>query len=113
MKNKFNQLCVWTGTSLEDNSVEDLVNLFQSKFNARIQFAEETITNPDIDDNNNPILNTGGRHDLLFYIHDDDISSFALKRFNVGIRWWEDVIKYNKNSHLYTAEIVSKYPPKW
>lgn len=113
MENKFNQLCVWMGTVLGDSPVEELVNFFQSELNTRIQFAEEVITNPSIDENNNLIPDTGGRHDLLFYVHDDDISSFAIKRLGMGIRWWEDVVKYNDNSHLYTSEVLSKYPPKW
>jgi len=113
MENKFNQLCVWMGCVLGDNSVEDLVNFFQLQLDTRIQFAEEVVTNPDVDSYGNPIPDTGGRHDLLFYVHDDDISSFAIKRFNMGIRWWEDVVSYNDNSYLYSNEILEKYKPKW
>jgi hypothetical protein len=31
----------------------------------------------------------------------------------VGIRWWEDVVSYNDNSHLYSKEILDKYSVKW
>jgi len=110
---KFNQLCVWPGTMMGDSTPQDLTDFFQENFNTRIQFETETITNPDLDKNGNPIEDTGGRHDLFFFIHDDDISSFAVPRLMVGIRWWEDVVSYNDNSHLYSTEILNKYPINW
>ena len=112
MENKFNQLCVWHGTILGNSSVEDFEAFFKDK-GFRVKFAEEVVTNPDKDEFGNDVPETGGRHDLLFYIHDDDIPEFALKRFNLGIRWWEDVVKYNDNSDWYSEEILSKYPVKW
>jgi hypothetical protein len=38
---------------------------------------------------------------------------FAVPRLSLGIRWWEDVIKYNDNSHLYPLEFIEANPPKW
>ena len=112
MKNKFNQLCVWHGTILGNSSVDDFEAFFKNK-GFRVKFAEEVVTIPDKDDCGNDVPGTGGRHDLLFYIHDDDIQKFALPRFNYGIRWWEDVVKYNDNSDWYSEEILNKYPVKW
>ena len=110
---KFNQLCVWPATTLGDSKPQELVNFFQQEFNTRIQFEQEVITNPDLDKNGDEIKDTGGRTDLLFYVHDDDITSFAIPRLQAGIRWWEDVVSYNDNSHLYSKEILDKYPVKW
>jgi hypothetical protein len=31
----------------------------------------------------------------------------------MGIRWWEDVIVYNDNSHLYPEEFIQENPPTW
>lgn len=111
-ENKFNQLCVWRGTLLGDKTPKDFEELFKLK-KYRVKFAEEVTTNPDKDDCGNDIPGTGGRTDILFYIHDDDIQRFALFRFQLGISWWEDVVKYNKKSYLYSEEILKKYPVKW
>ena len=110
---KFNQLCVWPGTVLGDSTPQDLVDFFQEELNTRIQFEAEIITNPDLDENGNSIKDTGGRHDLFFYVHDEDVPHFAVPRLQMGIRWWEDVVGYNDNSHLYSTEILTKYPLKW
>jgi len=110
---KFNQLCVWPGTTLGEDKPQDLVDFFQGELNARIQFEQEVSTNPDLDGNGEFIGDTGGRTDLLFYIHDDDVSHFAVPRLKMGIRWWEDVVSYNDNSHLYSNEILEKYKVKW
>lgn len=109
----FNQLCVWPATTLGDSAPQELVDFFQEEFNTRIQFEQEVITNPDLDANGDEIEDTGGRTDLFFYVHDDDIASFALPRLQMGIRWWEDVVSYNDNSHLYSKEILDKYPVTW
>jgi len=73
--NKFNQLCVWQGTVLGDSTIEDFVNFFKETFNARIQFCEEVTTNGNVEKDEE-----GGRNDILFYVHEDDISRFAVKR---------------------------------
>ena len=66
-----------------------------------------------LDKNGNAEPDTGGRNDAFFYVHSEDIGGFAIKRLQMGIRWWEDVIKYNDNSHLYTQEFLDTYPPTW
>jgi len=105
---KFNQLCVWQGTILGDSTVEDFTNFFKETFNTRIQFCEEVVTN------GNEFLNEeGGRNDILFYVHDDDIVQFAVKRLEYGIRWWDDVISYNGEAYLYNQEVLDKYSVKW
>jgi len=106
--NKFNQLCVWQGTILGDSTVEDFEQFFKENFNTRVKFCEEVITNGSVERNEE-----GGRNDILFYVHDDDIPHFALKRLAIGIRWWEDVVSYNDNSYLYSQEVLDKYAVKW
>jgi len=106
--NQFNQLCVWPGTVLGNSTIEDLTNFFKNEFDVRIKFAEEVITNGNIERNEE-----GRRNDLFFYIHNEDIEKFAVKRLEVGIRWWEDVVKYNDDAYLYSQEILDKYPVNW
>ena len=80
----------------------------------RIKFKCEVETLPDIE-NGKAVPDTGGRNDLFFYVHEDDIPKFALPRLQMGIRWWEDVISYNRinNEHLYTDEFIEANPPTW
>ena len=107
-ENKFNQLCVWQGTVLGDSSVEDFTNFFKENFNARVKFCEEVKTNGSVERNEE-----GGRNDIFFYIHDDDMGHFALKRLALGIRWWEDVVSYNDGAYLYSQDVLDGYPIKW
>ena len=110
---EFKQLCVWPATMLGDSTPQKLIDFFQEEFNTRIQFEQEVVTNPDLDNNGDEIEDTGGRHDLLFYVHSDDVAGFAVPRLSLGIRWWEDVVSYNDNSYLYSKEILDKYPVTW
>ncbi|MFW6226417.1 MAG: hypothetical protein ACOC3V_05620 [bacterium] len=110
---KFNQLCVWSGTILEEDQYKEFVELFKDQMGVRVKVADVVTTNPDLDSDGNPVKNTGGRSDVLFYVHDEDISKFSVKRLKYGIRWWEDVTKYNNQSHLYPKAILDKYSVNW
>ena len=108
---KYKQLCVWPGTVVGESKVKEFEGHFKD-LGFRIKYAEEVKTKPDVE-NGKVVDDTGGRNDLLFYIHDDDIGKFAVPRLSMGIRWWEDVVNYNDNSHLYTKKILDKYKIKW
>jgi hypothetical protein len=115
MKN-FNQLCIWPGTILETEegkiSFEDFETWVANNFNGvRIKMMEEVKTLPDMEDGV-PVPDTGGRNDLFFYVHDEDIPKFAVARLQAGIRWWEDVLG-NGNGDIYPEEILEKYPKTW
>jgi hypothetical protein len=112
-ENKFTQLCVWPGTVLGDNTIQDLENFFLQEMKTRIKYHAEVKTLPDVDSDNNPIPETGGRNDLFFFVHSDDVQHFALPRLQMGIRWWEDVVGYNNNRHLYTEEFLKNNPTTW
>ena len=109
----FTQLCVWPGTVLGDSTPADLEQFFLDELNTSIKYHTEVKTQPDLDGNGQPILDTGGRNDLFFYVHSDDIGHFAVPRLSMGIRWWEDVVGYNDNSHLYTTEFLNAHPLTW
>jgi hypothetical protein len=112
-KENYTQLCVWQGVVLDGFTTEEFVDWMKEKFDARIKFECEIQTLPDLDSNGNPIEDTGGRNDVFFYVHQDDISHFALPRLKAGIRWWEDVVGYNNNAYLYPKNILEKYQLTW
>jgi len=112
-ENKFTQLCVMHGTVLEEKEQEDFLKFFQDNMGVRVKYHTQVKTNPDLDSEGNPVPETGGRNDLFFFIHSDDVVKFAIPRLQMGIRWWEDVISYNDNSHLYTKEFIKANPVTW
>jgi hypothetical protein len=112
--NSFTQLCVWPAVILGDSSIEEFESFFESELGVRIKYHTEVETLPDLDEKGNPVPDTGGRNDIFFFVHSDDIVKFAVPRLEMGIRWWEDVIKYNDNSkHLYTPEFIEANPVTW
>ena len=109
----FKQLCVWQGTVLGDSTPADLEKFFLDEMGVRVKYHTEVETLPDVDEDSNPVPDTGGRNDLFFYVHDEDVMKFAVPRLQMGIRWWEDVVGYNKNAHLYTQEFLEANPLTW
>ena len=110
----FWQLCVLQSMHLGDASPQEFERGMKKIFKCRFKFEAEVKTLPDLDRNKKPIPGTGGRTDLFFYVHEDDTDKFAVPRMEWGIRWWEDVIVYNKgNRHLYTRGFIKNHPPKW
>lgn len=109
----FKQLCVIHGLIIGAENVSDFEKVILDNTGCRIKYSEEVLTNPDVDESGNAVPETGGRNDVLFFIHDEDVMKFAIPRLQLGIRWWEDVIKYNSNSYLYSKEILEKYSPTW
>ena len=109
----YKQLCVWPGTVLGDSSPEDFENFFLNEMEVRVKYHKEVLTLPDLDESGIHVEDTGGRNDLFFYVHDEDVKKFAIPRLKMGIRWWEDVVVYNNGSHLYSKEFLDENPPIW
>lgn len=109
----YTQLCVWPGITVGIENIDDFEKTMLEELNVRVKYEIEVITNPDLDENGQPIPETGGRNDLFFYVHNDDVIPFAITRLNLGIRWWEDVVSYNDGAYLYTKEILDKYTITW
>lgn len=110
---EFNQLCVWPGVTLDGSTPEEFESFMNDEFGVKIKFDCEVKTLQDTDENGQPIPDTGGRNDLLFYVAEEHIGEFAVPRLKAGIRWWEDVVKYNDNAHLYSKEFREARPCKW
>jgi hypothetical protein len=109
----YTQLCVWPGTCLNGTTVEDFEKFFLDELGTRVKYHTEVETLPDLDETGTPVPETGGRSDLFFYVHSADTAKFAVPRLKMGIRWWEDVVGYNDNSHLYSAEFLAAHPLAW
>jgi hypothetical protein len=103
----FSQVCVWEGTVVGADEVKTFEDWVQSEFGVRAKYCDEVLTLPTPGEEG-----TGGRSDLFFRIHDEDIQKFSVPRLMVGIRWWEDVLG-NGNGELYPQEILEKYPKTW
>jgi hypothetical protein len=113
-KESFNQLCVWPGTILEEKEIPNFESFFKDIMGVRVKHEATIMTLPSLDENGKEIQETGGRSDVFFYVHADDVLKFALPRLEMNIRWWEDVIKYNDSSKgLYTKEFIDAHPTKW
>ena len=111
-KAQFNQLCVLEGTLFPEGGVKEFHQFFKDEMGVRVKFENQVKTLPNPDKNGNPIPMTGGRNDLFFYIHDDDIGKFAVPRLSMGIKWWEDVLG-NGNGKLYDEDVLNAYPTTW
>lgn len=99
--NEYNQLCVWPGCVVgKVKKQNEFVAFMKDEFDVRVKYAEEFKTMPSNGEE-------GGRNELLFYIHDNDIQKFAIKRLMYGISWWEDA-KRNYRT-IYPYEIKTKY----
>ena len=110
---KYNQLCVWPATVVGKDDVKDLEDFFKDEMDVRVKYKTEVLTNPDLDENGNEVPDTGGRNDLFFYVHDDDIGKFAVPRLSMGIRWYEDVVSYNDGAYLYPESFLEENPITW
>ena len=101
LKNEFIQVCICPGCIVVDDknpqkSTQDKIDEFEQfmskEFNVRTQYLEEIKTKPDCDREHKIVEGTGGRNDLFFAVHNDDIGQFAVPRLSMGIRWIEDVL---------------------
>lgn len=111
-KKNFNQVVVWEGTTVLSPGIEDsirikeFINFIKTEFKGvRAQYLEEIKTFPD-KKNGKLIEGTGGRSDLLFAVHKDDIEKFAVARLAYGMRWIEDVYL---NGADYYPERIAEY----
>ena len=75
----------------------------------RVKYAGEFETLPTPGDTSGK---TGGRNDLLFYIHNDDVGKFAIWRLRYGMRWWEDYLD-NGSDEIVPREILKEHGYNW
>jgi len=109
LNKNFSQVCVWPGTILKEEEHQDCIKFFKENLGTRIQILETIKTKPSIDSNGNNIPETGGRYDLLFAIHDKDVSKFAVPRLEYGIRWIEDVLDNEEGNYSIYPNHLTEY----
>jgi len=108
LKEGFSQVCVLQGVILEENGIKDFEDYVKEFSSCRIQFLETIITKPDTYKNGIEIYETGGRSDIFFAVHNDDIGKFAIPRLSIGARWIEDVLAdCNYKSHIYPDHVYN------
>jgi hypothetical protein len=105
LKKGFQQVCIWPATDLGDNTPKDFEKFIKTQFGARAQFLEVIETFPDLN-NGRHVEGTGGRSDLFFAIHSEDIHKFAIARLQYGISWVEDTLApCNYRSPIYPERV--------
>ena len=104
-ENDFIQLCVWPACKVGNKKKQlEFLAFMKETFDVRVKYADEVLTLPDAS-------GKGGRNDLFFYVHNEDIPKFAVKRLPYGISWWEDI--KGDRLCLYNNTFRIKYPKTW
>lgn len=107
-KENYKQVCVWPGTIVNPDQIEEFEKFMLDQFNTRVQFLETIVTYPDKKDGKD-VEGTGGRHDVFFAVHIDDVGKFALPRLRAEIRWVEDVLAHGNYRNPIYPERVFEY----
>lgn len=92
----YTQVCVIPDFIVDEDKIQEFTDQFEEIFDTRVQYLETITTKPDLVDPEN----TGGRLDVFFAVHQDDIAKFAVRRLQFGIRWIEDVLSKANGYHL-------------
>lgn len=91
---------------MNGDTPQDFEKYIEDEFGIRIQFLEIILTNPDLDESGRAVKDSGGRSDIFFAVHKDDVGKFAVPRLVVGIRWVEDALApVNNGRHLYPSRV--------
>lgn len=102
-------LTLWQGTPVYKKDRDNIISFFQTTFDVGITVVGCVTTLPDRI-NESDVPDTGGRYDFFFYVDNDDIPKFAVRRIPfVGMRWWEDVY-FNDQQSIYPQEFLNAYP---
>ena len=102
-------LTVWPGTIVEEGDEEKVMLFFDKALGIEPVIVGCVRTLPDLEHRGMEKPETGGRSDFFFYVKMEDISRFAVPRFQFGMRWWEDIF-YNKGQDIYPEEFLLAYP---
>lgn len=105
MENNYTQVCVWASTIVGKEKSKEFEDYMKSEYKIRAKYVRELKTIPD-QANGKDVEGTGGRNDVFFTIHTDDIPKFAIPRLSMDppVRWIEDVID-NGGQSIYQENI--------
>lgn len=104
----YTQAVSWPSTQLGNNSPADFEAFIAGEFNGtRAKYIGDFTTLPDEEPG------SGGRIDLCFAVHEEDVGKFAVARFAYGMRWVDDVIG-NENERIRDGQQASSiYVPEF
>lgn len=110
----FTQVCVIEGLLLGDTPPAEFEVQLGAVLGVRAQYLETVLTRPDRDARGQPVPDTGGRSDVLFAVHHEDLgSAFNVERMARGVRWLEDVLSSRNNPRgLIHPERLLDYLPR-
>lgn len=92
----YSQVVVWEGTTVGEERIQDFIDWFKSEFDVRVQYLEEIQTLPSVKEGR-AVEGTGGRNDVFFAVHKDDIPRAAMVKLQLGARWIEDALAATNN----------------
>jgi len=104
-------LTLWPNTLLRECDLygpKSVHWMFEKIFDIEVTPVGCVETLPDVVDGEK-VVGTGGRIDFFFFVKPADVPKFALKRFEYGMRWWEDVL-YEHEDDIYPIEFREAYP---
>ena len=106
-------LTLWPGCVLKTSQEEEFRDFMKNHFDVEVDVVGIVETLPDKDWNGNIVEDTGGRHDLFFWVHmpkeEDKAFKFAIKRLRARMRWWEDVY-FNNGQDIYPQNFLNAFP---
>lgn len=99
-------LAFWPGTLVRQADIrcgpKGIHGFFKKVFDIEVQPVGCVETLPDADE-------SGGRQDFFFFVDGTDLPKFVTRRFEFGMRWWEDVY-FNHGEGIYPPEFLKAYP---
>lgn len=99
-------LAVWPATLIGAENAAEFEQWLKDEFKVTGEYAEEFETLPDYR-HGEPVPDTGGRNDALFWIAGNDVMTFAVPRLAYGIRWWSDYI--DGSAEIVPDEVAARY----
>lgn len=100
----FSQIVVWEACLLPTEQFAEFEEFILHTLKTRAKVVRVVFTKPDVDKYGTKVPETGGRSDVLFAVHEEDIGHFAVARLQYGMRWLDDVY-LNGGSYLYDADV--------
>ena len=93
-------IAVMAGCLVYEHNAEYVLAEFASNLGAKhpILIIGTATTLPDVEEQDHPVPESGGRKDFFFCFHNLDIMRVAIPRLAYGVRWWEDVVDNEWNN---------------
>ena len=102
-------LCIWPGAYLTEDGVPEFFEFAKENWGFTPKLVGCVITLPDREHRDQEEPETGGRTDMLFYCPMKQVPSFAVRRFDYRVRWWEDVY-FNNGEDIYPQDFLDAFP---